>query len=187
MGLEEIIKNIELDTKARAKQILDDAAAQAEKTYLDADAKATDYIGQMGARDDNEAKQLIVREQSRANIEAKGIYQRAVNDAINGSLITLHSSLGSYVQGADYPKLLGKLAQLAVSELGSGCTLFLQKKDVQRIKQQNCTVEEAKESFVGGLRGVSKDGSMLVDYSIEKITDSLKDEIAVRLLDLIKE
>lgn len=188
MGLEEIIKNIETDTKSRAKQILDDAAAQAEKIYLDADASAKEHIEQVNAKAESDAKQLVLRELSRANIEAKGIYQNAVNDSINQSLDTLHNSLGEYMKSADYSKLLGKLATLAVGELGDGCTLLLQKTDLPKIKaSQGSTVQEAKEEFVGGLRGYSKDKSMYVDFSLDKIIGSLKEDIAVRLLDLIKE
>jgi vacuolar-type H+-ATPase subunit E/Vma4 len=190
MGLEEIIKNIELDTKSKAKLILDDAATQAEKIYLEADARAKEHIEQVNAKAENDAKQLVMRELSRANIESKGIYQNAVNDSINHSLETLHGSLDEYMKGADYTKLLGKLAALAVGELGAGSTLLLQKADVQKVKTtaiKDATIQEAKEKFVGGLRGFSKDKSMYVDYSLDKIIESLKEDIAVKLLDLIKE
>ncbi len=188
MGLEEIIKNIESDTKSKTKQIVDDAGAEAQKIKDAAAAEADEYTKSANAKADNDAKQLLMRELSRANIEAKGVYQNAVSSYINDSVKMLSNNIGEYMNSADYQKLLGKLAMLAVQELGSGCTLMLQKADIPKLKMapKDAKIVESKEKFLGGLRGLSQDGTMYVDYSIEKIIDSLKDGIAVKLLDLIK-
>lgn len=188
MGLEEIIKNIDLETKARAKQLNDESIVAARKIEDEAEDQASSYLDEQKAKADNDAKQLLMREMSRANIEAKGIYQKAVNDVINESFDALYGNLNEYTESTDYSKLLAKLAKTATDELGAGCRIILNKKDVQKMKgtAKDITIEESKEDFVGGLRATSKDGKMYVDYSLGKIIESLKEQMAVKLLDLIK-
>ncbi len=188
MGLEEIIKNIDIETKARAKQINDGAIIEARKTEDMAEEQAQAYLDEMKSKSDSDAKQLLTRELSRANIEAKGIYQKAVNDVINESFNALYDNLNEYTESADYSKLLAKLAKSAMEELGPGSRIILNKKDVQKVKAavKEANIEESKEDFVGGLRATSKDGKMYVDYSLGKIIDSLKEQMAVKLLTLIK-
>jgi vacuolar-type H+-ATPase subunit E/Vma4 len=188
MGLEEIIKNIELDTEAREKQINEQAIAESRKIKEDAEGRAEKFLAQAMAKADNEAKQMLMRELSRANIEAKGIYQKAVNDAINKSFQSLFDNLEDFMETSGYAELLRKLAKLAVEELGSDSTIFLQKADIQKLKttQKEGSIQEAKEEFVGGLRALSKDGKRYVDYSLEKIIESLRERMAVKLLDLVK-
>ncbi len=189
MGLEEIIKNIEADTKAKSKQIVDAANAEAKKIEENAAAEAAEQTKDSNSKADSDAKQLLTRELSRANIEGKGIYQEAVNGYINDAMQTLGDNLGDYTASAEYQKLLGVIAATAVKELGPGCTLMLQKRDLQKLRGagKDAKITESREQFAGGLRGLSQDGKMYVDYSLEKIIESLKDGIAVKLLDQIRE
>ena len=114
MGLEEIIKNIELETEAKEKQINEQAIAQSRDIKVEAEFRAKKILEQAMAKADNEAKQMLMRELSRANIEAKGIYQKSVNDAINKSFQALSSSLESFTETPGYIELLKKLAKQAV-------------------------------------------------------------------------
>ncbi len=186
MGLEEIIKNIELDTKARVKQIDDDALVASRKIEEEAEDKANEFLDGQKEKAKNDASQFLARELSRANIEAKGLYQKALNGAINDSFSILSDSMGEYTQNSDYQKLLGKLAAAAIAELGNDCKIFLCKKDIGKLKI-SATVIESEEDFVGGVRTESKDGKRYIDFSIGKIIDSLRDMMAVKVMDLIKE
>jgi len=187
MGLEEILKNIESDTKAKAKQIADSTEAEIDKINEQSLAEVEEYKKNARIKAENDAKQLMTRELSRANTEAKGVYQSAVNDYINDSMDSLNGTIDKYLEGPDYRKLLNKLAEMATRELGEGCTLMVQRRDAQKLKTTGVKVAEATEEFLGGLRATSEDGKLYVDYSIEKIIELLRDSIAVRLLEKIEE
>lgn len=188
MGLEEIIKNIENDTKAKVKQILDDAQKEADKIKVDAELQASSHLNEVQVKANSDAKQIQMREMSRANTEAKAIFQSVLNESIKGSFNQVYDGLNDYVKSEDYSKLLAKLVQLASSELGEGCKIYVQKQDLQKVKgKQSANLLEAKEKFIGGLRGTSKDGKMYVDYSLEHIVESLRDQISVNILKSIND
>lgn len=187
MGLEDILKNIESDTKAKVRQTVDQSISDAQVIADQAAAQADKIMKDSRAKAEMDAKQLQARELSRANIEAKNTYQNSVNKALGESFKAIQDGLWDYVNTDDYAKLLNKLAAMAISELGDGCTLVVQKKDIPKLKLRgNAKVEASDKEFVGGVIGVSANGMMSVDYSLEKVLDGMKDGIAVKLLDLIK-
>lgn len=189
MGLEEIIKDIDTDTKSRAKQVLDQAHSDAKK-ILDsslAEEKAIYEAAESKAAIDS--RQELVRETSRANVEAKGIYQQAVSEYIKTATDTLTKSLQAYANSAQYKKLMPKLAESASSQLGSGCTITVQARDLKLLSGASvgdAKITKSKEQFAGGLKAVSQDGKRYIDYSLESIAESLSDNIAVKLLGHIR-
>ena len=188
MGLEEIIKNIDSDTKARAQLIVDEATAKADGIRKSAQIEADKITDAANTKAEADAKLLTTRELSKANIEAKGIYQEAVNGSIEESMELVRKNLAPYTSSDSYAKLLAKLAKMAVDELGADCTLYVQKKDVERLAAAKVTnARESKEQFIGGLSGVSADKMRSVDFTLEKILEGLRENIAVKLLDQIKE
>jgi vacuolar-type H+-ATPase subunit E/Vma4 len=187
MGLEEILKNIEIDTRTRTQQITDAASAELRKMEESSELEVAEFRKSADAKSENDAKQLMTRELSRANAEARALYQKAVNEYLDECIETIQQNTGSYIGSADYPKLLGKLADMAVEELGNDCTIMVQKNDIQKLKGlKGARVQESRDQFMGGLRAESADGTMYVDYSIEKIMDSLRESVAVKLLNLLE-
>lgn len=187
MGLEEIIGNIDSDTKAKVKQILDGADAEAYNIKEDASKQAAALLADAKSRADSQARQLLMRETSRASIEANGIYQSALNSAIVRSLGQIQENIGSYVSSDGYSKLLRKLASMVVEQLGSDCTIYAQKRDLAKLGQVGANIREAKAGeFIGGLKGESKDGTRYIDYSLEAIIEGSKDAIALGLMKHIK-
>jgi V/A-type H+-transporting ATPase subunit E len=182
MGLEEIIENIDADTRAKVASILDGAGKDAQRIREEAQKRANDHIEAIKKKAQNDASRLIARELSRANIESRRIYQDAITSVIDGTLESLSKSLQEYTKSTDYPSLLNKLATLAAKELGSDCIIYVQKADISKIKKVTGSIAEAKEEFVGGLKALSSDKKMSVDFTLENIFENLKDEVAVRVL-----
>jgi vacuolar-type H+-ATPase subunit E/Vma4 len=187
MSLDEIKQNIESDTRSKVKQIVDQAGTEAKKIENDAAEEARRYEESAKGKTATDAKQLLVRELSRANIAGKEIYQSAVNDYLTESTATLQKALPGYTRSKDYKKLLGKLARMAASELGEGCTLMLQSQDIKKLDSlKGVKIAKSSEKFTGGLKGESSDGKRSIDYSLENILDSMKESIGVRLLSQVK-
>ncbi len=183
MGLEEIVQNINSDTEARVKQTLKKAKEEADKITEAAEQQAKGYLQKAKEDSDNEAKQLTLRELSRANIEAKAAVQEATDSAIRESLDLVEDQTEAYFGSPGYTKLLNKLAQQARDELGDGCVLHIQEYDVQKVKKapDGATIVTAQEKFSGGLKGVSKDNSMFVDYSMPAIMKMINSSMAVAI------
>lgn len=186
MGLEEIISNIENDTKAKVNKVVDDAKAEASRIRDNAAKDAAEYTSEMRFRSQTEANQLVARETSKADIEAKQIYQNAVSTVLGGTISTIQDNLSGYVKSDAYVKLLNKLAARAIDELDGDCTITVQKADLPKLKGIDAKVVAAKDNFVGGLKAVSKDESMYVDYSLEAILEGMKDQLATNLMKLME-
>ena len=186
MGLEEIIANIESDTKAKVASVLDSAAKEGQRIKEDAQKKANEHIDMTKKKAQGDAARLVARELSRANIESRRIYQDALTQAVDSAWDMLGKSLSEYTKSTDYSALLNKLVSIAENDLGSDCTVWVQKADIPKIKKSRSTVMEAKEEFSGGLRASTKDGKMSVDFTLENILQGIKEDIAVKVLDAVK-
>ncbi len=186
MGLEEIIFSIENDTKAKVTKIIDDAKAEAARIRENAAKDAAEYTSEMRFRAQTEANQLIAREASKADIEAKQIYQNAMSSVLNDTISIIRENLSAYAKSDSYTKLLNKLAKRASDELGGDCTIMVQKNDIAKLRGASAKVVSSEEKFVGGLKAASKDQSMYVDYSLEAILESIKDQLATNLMKLMK-
>ncbi len=187
MGLEDILEGIDRTAKENAKRITDEAELEANRIRADADAKARDITQDYSSRAESDAKQLATRELSKASIAAKMAYSMRVNELISVAIGSIRSGLQKYAKSPTYKKLLAVLAGRAASELGDGCTLYVQASDMQLIKNGGAfAVAQAKEKFAGGLRGVSADGKQEVDYTLEAILDGLHGKIALELMKRIK-
>ncbi len=187
MGLEEIIDKIESDTETKVKQIIDDAKSQAAKTLSDAKANANQRIKETREKAENDSKQIVNRETSRAMVEASQIYQERLSSVVSDAISMIKTGISSYTSNPSYAKLLAKLADMAIGELGDSCIIYLQKEDMQKFKAQKFNVAASQEQFSGGLKAVSKDQTMYVDYTLDKIIEGMSDRIAFEVLKMVKE
>jgi vacuolar-type H+-ATPase subunit E/Vma4 len=181
MGLEEIVENIRSETETRVKRIIGAAKEEADKIIGATEVEAKAYLQREKENSEIEAKQLILRELSRANIEAKATLQESADSAIKKSIGLVNDQIDAYFETPAYAKLLNRLAQAARTELGDGCVLFLQERDLQKVKKapEGAHIESSGEKFSGGLKGISKNNDMFVDYSMESIMKMLNDRMAV--------
>jgi vacuolar-type H+-ATPase subunit E/Vma4 len=187
MGLDEIIDRIDDDTEAAVKRVMEDAKAEASKITEGGKAKAKQHIDQMKERAEMESKQMIARETSKARVEATQIYQQQLNRSVSDAIASIRADLPTYLSTPSYAKLLSKLAEMCESELGPDSTVYLQKEDINKLKQHGkLMVAESKEKFAGGLKGVSKEETLYVDYTLEKLLANMSDKIAFEILEFMK-
>lgn len=186
MGLEEIIDKIENDTEIKIKQIIDDARAKAAKIINDAKAKANQKTNEMKEKAENDSKQIVNREASRSMVEASQIYQEKLNSVVSNAISMIKNNTSSYTSSQNYSKLLSKLADNAVEALGENCSIYIQKNDMQKLKSARFNISASQEQFSGGLKAVSKDQTMYVDYTLEKIIDGVSDRIAFEVLKMVE-
>ncbi len=187
MGLDEILEKIEKDSEAKVEKIIEAAHSESKKIVDDAKRKGDERINSAKEKAEFESKAMIAREESRTRIEAAQRYQEALNAHINGAVDTVRKHLDEYRKSPDYKKLLNKLVERSVSDLGEGCTIYVNQSDVPLIRQsEQFHIAEPQDAFSGGIKAVSKDGTMSVDYTLEELLKGVSDKIAVGILKAIK-
>ncbi|MCL4389441.1 hypothetical protein M1397_02420 [Candidatus Marsarchaeota archaeon] len=183
MGLEEIVDRINKDTEDKANRIIDKARGDASKTLNAAAAKASSIRKMKAAKAENDSGLIVSKAASKAEVDGAQLYQKKVNDSINSSIDALRKHLSKYTKTDEYARLLSKLCSLAEHELGDGCKIEMQKDDAVKIRPGGkYTIVDAPAGFAGGIRAVSADGKRSVDYSLERLLESMNDRIAVELL-----
>jgi vacuolar-type H+-ATPase subunit E/Vma4 len=182
MGLDEITGQIGKESSARVKEIIEQAQADALRMKDQADEEAAQYLRERKDEADREAKLVLARELSKARAEAKELYRKEIGSIIDGSFSKLDDGMQQYVLSEDYAALLPKLANIAVKELGAGCIIYLNKRDMKRVKLPDVQAKELKGEHIGGLSGVSQNGKLSVDFTIGRIIETLRDGIAGQVL-----
>jgi vacuolar-type H+-ATPase subunit E/Vma4 len=187
MGLEEIVARIEKDTELKVKKTLDDAGLKSQSIMDDAKKQAQDYLSGKLSAASEAAEMLVSKASSKADVEGAQIYQMALNNSIEKSIEDIRKQLAVYAKSEDYKRLLAKLSEAASKELGEGCIIMARKQDMVMIKpMQGVSVEQAKEAFSGGIVAYSADRKRSIDYTLDKLLDSIKDRVAVEILKRVK-
>ncbi len=188
MGLDEILANIEKETDESVRRIMSDADGQAERIIGEADAVAKKHSQSMEAKARNDANQLVAREVSKASIASKMAYYEEVDRRVGAALDGIAEGLKDYVKSQEYKKLLASLAEKARLELGSDCTMLVQRSDAEALKhdKKDAAIGIAEERFSGGLKASSADGKREVDYTLETLLERLRDKVAIHLLGQIR-
>ncbi|EQD50782.1 V-type ATP synthase subunit E [mine drainage metagenome] len=186
MGLDEILKNTGAEADEKIASTLSSAKKEADKIRENADAEAKGISESYRLKADREVKQILNREQSRANIEAKAALQQDIDIEIERAYAGLRGNMDKFIASNVYPKLLSKLAKDAYKLLGSGCTIEIAEADEKRLKAPTgCTVS-ANAQIKGGLIAYSKDRKKYVDYSLDRIMESIKGRLAKRYSEIIR-
>jgi vacuolar-type H+-ATPase subunit E/Vma4 len=184
MGLEEIIAQVNKEADSKAKEILEQAQADALKIIDNAKEEASQFLKEQKGVTDKDAERFVLRETSKAETEAKSVYRAAVGETLDYSFLLLSTELKAFTLTDDYTNLLKKLVGIAVSYLGSGCVINARKEDIKRIgSQPSATIKELKEKTAGGIKCVSEDGKKSVDFTLESIVEMLRDKISAAVLE----
>ena len=186
MGLEEIIDSIEKESANKREKILDDARKEAEKRKEMADAKADETIKKFKKRGEFDGNRIISINHSKNIIESRFDYQSRVEDAVKNGKDTLIQNIKRILESEIYPKLIEKILDKAVLELGDDCIIEARKEDIKRIpKGAGFNLKENK-SLEGGIIAYSKDRKMYIDYSLLNIIRLYEEKIMKKFSDNIE-
>ncbi|MGC8687526.1 MAG: V-type ATP synthase subunit E [Candidatus Micrarchaeia archaeon] len=181
MGFEEVLRSIREKAESETNAIIEQAESESASILEDANAKASAYIALMDSRAKSDSARLIASTESRANIEAKHLIDKEVNQKLADAMAMLQAYLQEYSKSEEYAKLMGALSEKALKLLGE-CTIYVQKRDLKLLKG----AKASEESFLGGLIAVSKDGTKQVDYTLEGILSRISDSVMSKLIKEIK-
>lgn len=187
MGLEEIIGEIEAEASRKISEMRHKSKDEESRITAAAKSEADRILDEANGKAADEARSIISREISKAEMEAKGLYNKAVNDSLEDALEQIRESFGEYRNGREYQQLLEKLVQLAATGLGDDCRILVNSADKKLLPSKGKLKVETDDSKVpNGIIAYSSDGRKFVDYTLRSILEDSKDAIAAELLKSIK-
>jgi len=181
MGLHQLCEQIEQDSKVRAASILKEAKADARRIEDAAQSTADESV--------NSAKQqalefatLESKERiNAANLEASKLISEAKDEAVRQSLSLVWEKYSQSCNSSSYKQKLKQWATSAIQELGiSGAVLRSNSRDKSTLSSLGFKTGDALDC-VGGVRAESKDGKIMVDYTLESQFESKKEELAIEI------
>ncbi|GEM_PF-709800 len=179
------------------KEILDAAAAQAQKADSDATAimhgivrSAHTQAKEAMEKAQQEGKAFVDTERSErlsaARLEAGRTLSEAREDAVNAALEKVWAEFCKRRNSKNYPKELLALADKASSELSHGrCVLCANAQDRRILLAAKRKVSNAAVNCVGGVAAETLDGKIRVDCTFEEIfaqnREAIRKEIYARM------
>ena len=187
MGLEEIIEEIEAEASRKISELRHKSKDEESRIIAAAKSEAGKISDEANGKAADEARSIISREISKAEMEAKGLYNKAVNDSLEDALEQIRGAFGEYRNSKEYPQLLEKLVKLAAMSLGDDCRILVNSADRKLLPSRGKLKVEADDSKVpNGIIAYSGDGRKFVDYTLRNILEDSKDAVAAELLKSIK-
>ncbi len=186
MAMEDIISKIKENANAEIEKANSDAESKIQQINTEKSKTISDYQSQMEAKLKIELQQIKSQSDSKANIDSRSIYNKALEEKLNEGFKTIQDNFSDFCKTDAYKDILGSLVKEALKELGSGTTIIVNPRDKDLIKAPKTSKIKVDESISGGIRALSKDGSMGIDETLNDILDSVKDKIAIEFLKFIK-
>ncbi len=185
MGLNELSEKISLDAKSKIRQINEDANARIEAIKKDTAKKIEKLRKENTERIEKEKENIL----EAAKIEGESLVKRIINakenEILQDALKSIEDNVEEFKKQTLYKKLLGTLSSECIKELGKDAKIYVNKEDLPLLSKKINT-KASDEKMMGGVFAVSADNKKVIDYSLESIIMSLKDDISKKLIDYIE-
>lgn len=178
MSLKKLCAEIEQNSRKDAAKTIKDARKEAKQIITDAEEKASELVEsekkQAKQFSDTEAQSRITATQ----LEANKILSDARDEAVRQSIDQVWSYYSKLSQRSGYKTQLKAWAKKAIDELEMpGAVIRCREKDRSILRSARFKVGQPLDC-AGGLRAESKDGKVIVDYTLEAQFESRREEIA---------
>lgn len=175
MGLNELRKELAKNADKQADAIIDEAKANAKAITSSAEKTAKEMV----AKAETEGKALAVEEArkvSSARVRAKHIESQSRENVLAVAFKQLRTEVAKTPsKKKDYERLFNVLLERALSEVGKDATVHCRSADASLAKKLAGKVESI--DCLGGLRAVSKEGTVIVDYTLDALLEDYSDEL----------
>lgn len=181
MGLHQLCTQIEQNSKVRAASILKAAKSDARRIEESAKKNSDDSISSATTSAKKfcelEAKERIAA----AQLEASKLISDAKDEAVRYSLDQVWDLYSQSSSKPGYRQKLKEWATLALEELAiSGAILRCNSSDKSILSSSGFKLGEPIDCR-GGVRAESKDGRVMVDYTLEAQFESKKEELTKKI------
>jgi vacuolar-type H+-ATPase subunit E/Vma4 len=176
MSTEKIIEQIQKDAEKEIKEIQLSAEKQAETIILEAKKQAkeeADNILENGKKQAENIHRIII---SKENQDIKREIMNSKEKIIDECFIKAHQKL-SIIKGKPYEDTVSKYAQEGIKKLGKDCSVLISRNEDKKIIETLGLKSSGNIEASGGIKLVSKDGKIILDYTFDGILKRDKDKI----------
>ena len=182
MSLEKIAEHIEKETDIKVKKIIIEAQIKANQSTDEADKKAEEIL-----KEAKDKTKLLVSEKeeiekAKINVEKNQIIKKSISNAFKESMNNLYSSESKLSKTTDYEKLMNTLIKEAKKRIGEDVILFMNKEDLQTFGKKEKNAKLSKKKMFG-IYAESPDEKFSIDLSLDKVIQSLEENIAKRVIE----
>lgn len=176
MSAEKIIEQIKKDAEKEIKAIQKDAEKEANKIIDDAKKQAkeeADKILENGKKQAENTKRIII---SKENQSIKREIMKTKEKVIEDCFVKAHQKL-SMIKGKEYEDTVTKYVQVGVKQLGKNCSVLTSRVEDKKIIEKLGLKSAGTIEASGGVKLVSKDRRITLDYTFDGILKRDKNKI----------
>jgi vacuolar-type H+-ATPase subunit E/Vma4 len=178
MSLDRLIE--EIRTRADADLASARAKGEAEKARIakERDEKSDRLRSQVTLQGENEARRLKAQRIAGARMQARKLEYEAQEKALGASLVGVRSLLQEFTRSEEYPKVLQRMYDLAVSELGKDVRVLGRAEDASVLKGiAGRAFSATPQPIMGGLIAETPDGSRRLMLTFDELLRLREDRV----------
>jgi len=176
MSAEKIIEQIKKDAEKEINHIKKQVELEVQKIIKESNKQAekqTESIIEDGKNQAENTKKIII---SKANQSIKKEIMIEKEKIIEQCFIKAYQKL-SMIKGEDYKKTVTLYLRNGIKKLGKDIRVFTTRKEDEKILEEFGLKQEAKLESYGGIKIVSSDGRVTLDYTFEGVLKRDKQKI----------
>ena len=176
MSAEKIIEQIKKDAEKEIKQIKKEAGKESEKIIDNAKKQAkveAEKILENGKKQAENTKRILI---SKENQDIKREIMNAREKVIEDCFVKAHQKL-SMIKGKEYEDTVTKYVKNGVNKLGKDCSVLKSRAEDKKIIEKLGLKTDDTIDASGGVKLVSKDGRITLDYTFDGILKRDKHKI----------
>ena len=176
MSAEKIIQQIKKDAEKEIKQIQKEAEKQAKTIIEEAKKEAkkeAEKIFENGKKQSDNTEKIII---SKANQDVKREIMKAKEKIIEECFVKAHQKL-SFVKGKEYENTVEQYIKDGTIKLGKECSIMISREEDKNIIQKHGLISSGHVEASGGVKLVSKDQRIILDYTFDGILKRDRDKI----------
>ncbi len=186
MAMKDLIDNIKEDSAKQIEKIKSDRDKQISDIESNKNKQIQDYNEKLDSKLELEINRIKTETNSKIKIDSKTIMDQEIQSKLDNAFEAIKANIPKFKKDPIYEKMLNKIVDNSVKELGTGASVHVSKDDVEKIKAKKGIKVVEDKSINGGVIVISKDGLMEVDKTIDNILSDVYDEIAINLMKFIK-
>ncbi|PIT84211.1 hypothetical protein COU37_04660 [Candidatus Micrarchaeota archaeon CG10_big_fil_rev_8_21_14_0_10_45_29] len=179
MGLEKLCAEIEDDSRKRSDEIIKQAQKEAKEILSSAKQGAKSSVEAAKAQAKKFSRSESEERITAAQLEAQKLLSEARDEAVKKSLSQAWEQFSDAKKLPQYQKKLRAWAQKALDELSlPGAVVQCNQADRQALLNAGFKLSPEPIECAGGARAASRDGKIVVDYTLEAQFDQKKEELS---------
>lgn len=178
MSLDALCREIAATAEARAARLMREAQASAKTVLEEAKEAAANAVAAAKAEGHTFAKAETAERLNAGQLESSKTLSEAREEAVRQAVEQVWAHYRLMPKRPGYAKKLRQWAERAQSELGlADALLRANASDLPLLAEAGFRVNRAPIECAGGVRAESKDGRIIVDYTLESQFDSKREEV----------